>query len=316
MRRIWSIAIVLSLLLVAMNIVVGSNLVGNEISDENPQLPAAGEEPTPMQAPPLPSTIRLWEAWAKGWVIIEQGSFGDYIVVNFGPADIIIDEYIMLMSPSPSNPSEDQPGIDDETQDGVLTKTNIIPSGDTLTFNYGLYVLGGIDPPPWWCTEDTEWTKAGIQITLGGEIFPYSMVPYVENPYMDQYGNTQIDIYDYMRANPTLVIGKLPLWEEIANIGDEVDITLDVTNIGFHDATNVVVTDTIPADYSYDPSSFTQTPTSIIPNSDGTTTLKWSISTIDAAVETDENDPTDYTTVNIGYKLITPELEPDIESIR
>jgi PKD repeat protein len=73
-----------------------------------------------------------------------------------------------------------------------------------------------------------------------------------------------------------------------------------------------VITDTIPAGYSYDPGSFSLTPSSITPNPDGSTTLIWDTGTIGAAVETPATEPTDYTTVYIDYKLLTPLLEPDI----
>jgi len=303
MRRWQPIAIVMSALLVTANVVVGSNLSYNDITDEGPNLQQSGENPPIMHAPPLPSTIRLWEAWAKGYATVVQGDT-TYIVTNNGTSSVLIDEYIVLMSPSPSNPSEDIPGINDETQDGVLTPINIVSPGSSLDFNYGLFLT----PPLWWCLEDTEFILPGISITLGGEILPYDMIDIAENPYV----GTQYELWNYMDENSTLVIGKLPLWEEIANIGDEVDITLDITNIGFQDATNVVVTDTIPPGYSFDPSSFTRTPSSITSNPDGSVTIEWSISHIDAGVKTPNDEPTIYTTVYIGYKLITPELAPDL----
>lgn len=310
MRRVHCVLLVLSLVLASMNVLAGNIDMGEVVPDDLTQNSPPADELAPRgQSPPLPSTIRLWEAWAKGYATVTQLDNAVYEVNNNGPVSIIIDEYIMLMSPSPSNPSEDVPGIDDETQDGVLIPTYSISSGSSLTYNYGEYVAYGIlSPPPWWCTEDSEYTNANIPITLGGEIFPYDMIPIIQN--YNYY--TQDDVWAYMRDNPTLVIGKLPLWEEIANIGDEVDITLDVTNIGFHDAQNVVVTDTILPDYSYDPNSFTHTPSSIANNVDGSITLTWDIPVMDAAVETPQDEPTDYTTVYIGYKLITPVLDPDI----
>ncbi|UCG70461.1 MAG: PKD domain-containing protein [Thermoplasmata archaeon] len=274
---------------------------------QDPILPLGS--PLPPEDLQLPSQIRIWEAWAKGYATIYQQDFATYVVNNNGPVSVIIDEYVLLMSPSPAYPDEDLPLIDDETQDGILTITYAISPGNSLTYNYGHYVAMAIEPPPpWWCTEDSELTNAGIEISLGGEILPYNMVPLILNYNI----NTQDDVWYHLRNNPAVVIGKTPLWEEIANIGDEVDITLDVTNLGFIDATNIVVTDTIPADYSYDPSSFTQTPSSITNNSDGSVTLKWDISQIDAAVETPNDEPTDYTTEYISYKLITPVLDPDL----
>jgi uncharacterized repeat protein (TIGR01451 family) len=295
-----------------MNVLAGSSGSGNQVASDDPVI---------ANAPPLPSQIRLWEAWAKGYATVMQVTGAAHTITNVGPASIIIDEHIMLMSPSPSNPSEDIPGLDDEAQDGVLTPTYTVPSGGTLDFNYGDHVLWGYFPPPaWWCTEDTEYTNSPIPITMGGEILPYDLWDEVDNPdgtpvmYNMLYSTTatQADIWTYIRVNPTLLVGKLPLWTEIGNMGDEVDITLDVTNIGFQTAYGVVVTDTIPAGYSYDPSSFTHTPSAIINNPDGSITLRWIIQQFDAAVETSDIEPTDYTTIYIGYKLLTPVLDPDI----
>jgi hypothetical protein len=72
------------------------------------------------------------------------------------------------------------------------------------------------------------------------------------------------------------------------------------------------VSDNLPPGYSYDPLSFTHTPSAVINNPDGSTTLKWDISQIDGAVETGYIYPTGYSTEYIGYKLITPYLNPDI----
>jgi len=323
MRRLQSVAIALCLLLVGLNVLTGNGGIGNDdLANADSNSPLAESDPPLAQAPPLPSTIKIWEAWAKGYVTITQGDMATYVVTNNGPSTIIMDEYTMLLNPSPANPSEDLPGIDDETQDGVLTIIYTVPPGGTLTHNYGdLVIMDPVSypPPAWWCTEDTETVNAGIEISLGGEILPYDLWAVVErNDEYTQgyfwwlYPDPNISIWGYFRNNPTLVIGKTPLWKEIADIGDEVDITLEITNIGFLDATNVVVTDTVPSGYSYDPASFTQTPSSIITNPDGSTTLKWSIAKIDAAVETGYELPTDYATVYIGYKLITPGLNPDI----
>jgi uncharacterized repeat protein (TIGR01451 family) len=268
-----------------------------------------GKKSCGAQPSGLPSTIKIWEAYAKGYATIMQSEFGSsYTVYNNGPVSIIIDEYTMLLSPSPSNPSEDQPFVNDETQDGTLTPTNYVLPGYSLTFHYGYYVAQGTQtPPPWWCTEETEYTNAGVYITLAGEILPYSLQSIVE--YYNT--NTNNDIYAHLNTNPTLVIGKLPLWEQISSTGDSVDVTLEITNIGFYNANNVVVTDTIPYGYYYDPASFSQTPSSITSNLDGSTTLKWTIPTINAGIKSADHDPTIYTTVYIDYRLITPSLSPD-----
>ncbi|UCE37195.1 MAG: PKD domain-containing protein [Thermoplasmata archaeon] len=312
MRQIMTIGLVLTLIVVPMNpMTVGIFELEEQSSMDSDDSPI--DSPLEGQIRTLSSDIRLWEAWAKGDAIVRQTNFGayggTYTVYNYGSKTIIIDEYILLMSPSPAYMDEDDPDIDDETQDGVLTITHRIAPGSSFTYKYGEYVAMHLeDPPPWWCTEDSEYTHDGIEISLSGEIFPYVFWSMMENYTED----TQDDIWDHLRENPTVVVGKLPLWEEIDNIGDEVNITLEVTNIGFEDAENIMVTDKIPSGFSYDPSSFTHTPLSITNNSDGSITIKWKLNKIDAAVETPDSQPTDYTTEYIGYKLITPVLNPDL----
>jgi uncharacterized repeat protein (TIGR01451 family) len=304
MKSLQAILVVLSLLLAPMPVIENESCV-EEYEQNTPVQNSCSEnsKSSPPISLALPSTIKIWEAWAKGYANISQTIGATYTVKNNGPVNIIIDEYVMLLSPSPANPSEDLPGIDDETQDGTLTTTYTISPGYSFVYNYGDY----LNPPLWWCTEDTEWTNSGVPITLGGEILPYDMIQIIQNPNT----LTQDNLYYYMNNNPTLVIGKRPLWKEIANIGDVVDITLEITNIGFDNATYVVVKDTIPSNYSYDPTSFTKTPSSITPNPDGSTTLEWKIAKIQAGVKTAPNDPTIYSTEYIGYKLITPVLDHD-----
>jgi uncharacterized repeat protein (TIGR01451 family) len=296
--------VVLSLLLAPVVVIENEGCV-QEYEQHTPVQISCSEnsKSSPPISLALPSIIKIWEAWAKGYANISQTISATYTVKNKGPVNIIIDEYVMLLSPSPANPSEDLPGYDDETQDGVLTTTYTISPGYSFVYNYGDY----LNPPLWWCTEETEWVNSGVPITLGGEILPYDMIQIVKNP--NEF--TQETLYYYMNNNPTLIIGKRPLWKEIANIGDVVDITLEITNIGFLDANYVVVTDTIPSNYSYDPTSFTKTPSSITNNPDGSTTLKWKIAKIQAGVKTPPNEPTIYSTEYIGYKLITPILDPD-----
>ncbi len=314
MGRFQVIAVVLTLLVVPATVIGDSGSVDND--DPNNPDTGASFGACGLSAPQpgsLPSQIRLWEAWAKGYATIFQTDHGlyggTYTINNNAPVDILIDEYILLMSPSPAYPWEDDPGVDDETQDGILTITETILSGDSFDYQYGDYVAAGyVGPPPWWCTEDSEFTNAGVEISLGGEILPYVM----ENLIVPYDTTTQDDVWYYLRHTPAVIVGKNPLWEEIDNTGDEVDITIGVTNIGFIAASDVVVTDTIPTDYSYDPSSFDPTPNTITNNPDGSITLEWNLGQIDAAVQTPSNQPTYYTTIYIEYTLITPSLSPDL----
>jgi uncharacterized repeat protein (TIGR01451 family) len=296
------IIVVMSMLLVPVSS-MGASSCNEDIEQNNPL--DGGMEP-------LSSAIRLWEAWAKGDAEVFQTSMGSYggtyTVYNNGGTSIIIDEYILCMSPSPAYMSDDNPYLDDETQDGILTTTHTILPGSYLVYKYGNYVAMGLeDPPPWWCTEDSEYTNSGVEISLSGEILPYALVPVIEN----YTTSTQDDLWYQLRHHETLVIGKLPLWKEIDNIGDEVNITLEITNIGFQNATDIVVTDKIPPGFSYDHLSFTKTPSSITTNPDSSISIEWEIDGMRAAIETPSDEPTDYEIVYIGYKLITPYLDAD-----
>ena len=122
MGSLKTIVVVLSLLLAPMLVLENEGCVQDTEQDiSNQNSPTGGNNPSLPQTLTLPSTIKIWEAWAKGFATISQATGATYVVINNGSSNVLIDEYVMLMSPSPANPSEDEPDINDETQDGVLT---------------------------------------------------------------------------------------------------------------------------------------------------------------------------------------------------
>jgi hypothetical protein len=306
-----TIAIITGLLLTAVPINAGDS--------ENPQPNSDTEIPLST------GEISLWEAYAKGYATIQSSSDGlTYAIVNSGTSDINLNEYAMVMSPNPYQSDADPSGTT-WAQDGSLT-FGMILAGDTVNYNYGDYVVGAFTPtrppPPWWCTEDSEFTAPNVVIELTGEIMPFDLWDDMANPsgILVRYdrgdvetfaGETQAAIWTYLRQNAAPVVGKTPMWSFIPQLSTEVDIDLAVTNIGFQAADDLVVKDTLPADYSLKTGSLSPSPSSVIKNADGTTTLTWNLGSMRGAIQTPDDTPTDYAHQYISYTLITPKLDPD-----
>ncbi|MFQ6128942.1 MAG: PKD domain-containing protein, partial [Thermoplasmata archaeon] len=268
----------------------------------------------------LQSIVKIWEAYAKGWVEItsENVSYYGYPsplvfrVNNTRDVNVNINEMVVLMSPHPL-----QTGDPQTTQDGALTNAVVAPNS-VVNFYYGEMTLPGeyfAGEKPWWCTEARQVTQDGATLVLGGEIMPIPLQELVKNP--DQYTNSRI--WSYLYQNPMLVVGKTPLWKEIPDATNVyVDTTIAVTNLAVYNgslvpdpphARNSVIEDILPKDYSYDPVSFDPAPDTIISNPDGTKTIRWSVDVDAADVGTHLYlDPTPYHTVFLNYTLITPKL--------
>jgi hypothetical protein len=308
--------------------------------------PASDDDPQPHA---LPSTIKIWEAYARGLATVTQvnvnigGSASPigYRVDNFGNVEVLVDEMVMLLSPHPLN---DFANPDLSTQDGTLTQGSVAPSS-SLTYFYGGLQSSQYEPE-WWCTEDSQMTQAGRSIILGGEILPFDMeniietssAPPGEGPLDEPQDDIAIQdlLWAYMRTNPTLVVGKTPLWTEISDDTEaEIDLTLSVTNIGFPPASSATLVDTIPAGYSMKAGSASPSPDLVITLPDGSQEVRWTVSLDGASADADgdglereegfandgiDNDgdglidedtylmPTTYDNVKVAYTLVTPPL--------
>ncbi len=259
----------------------------------------AGDSPNAV-----PQDILIWEAYAKGDITVTMLSSGNFVVENDASYNVLVEEHVQLLSPSPLDVF-----VTDTTQDGVLTPTYTVSAMGVMYWNYYFEAPGYPIPPEpyWWCSEEHEFTEAGVSVTLGGEIMPYALQDMLHSVPL---GDVQNQIWLYQANNPALVIGKTPLWTEIPDNQEiELDMQLAITNTGFEPAGNALVTDTIPAGYSYDPSSFSHTPYSISVDPSGNTIIRWYIS-LDAALWTDPTliDPTLYDTEFITYTMKTPGL--------
>jgi len=268
--------------------------------------------------------VSIWEAYARGWATIEQVNvtfdFGGstftepigYQVVNYGAYPINIDEHAMLLSPHALYPNNGAR----TTQDGTLTDS-MVPVSGQVTYNYASTVIDGMLPDPkWWCMEANQVVQPDVFVGLGGEILPYVLADMIDNYTI----NTQQELWNYLEMNPTLVVGKTPMWTKAPDLKDTaLDIKIAVTNMAVYNsavsngsdvaATDSYVRDVVPAGYSYDPSSFSVTPDSIVTNPDGSKTITWILTVPGSDVfGHDINDPTPYNTVFLEYRLLLPEL--------
>lgn len=250
-----------------------------------------------------PDEMLIWEGYAKGYVTITQVALASFRVVNAADMDVKVDEQVQMLSPSPLDISPQ-----DTTQDGALMPATI-PAKSNQIFTYGDPMGGPLPPEPnWWCTEANQSTQATVKVTLGGEVLPYALQTILLLPNAQR----QRALWDYQDVNPTVVIGKTPLWSDIPdNQENEVEIQLAITNTGFVGASDALVIDRLLPGYSYDPNSFSLQPDSIEQDLIGNTIIKWHVS-LDPAVDWDPDDwvqPNDYDTEIITYKIITPVLD-------
>ena len=80
-----------------------------------------------------------------------------------------------------------------------------------------------------------------------GEILPKKLIELIDSGYNH---TTQDLIWKYQNDNPTIVIGKTPLWSDLALPGEsEIEVTLTATNIGFVNASEAYISDIIPEGY-------------------------------------------------------------------
>lgn len=250
-----------------------------------------------------PDEMLIWEGYAKGYITITQLAYASFRVVNTADVDVKVDEQVQMLSPSPLDISPQ-----DTTQDGALMPATI-PAQSNQVFTYG-DPMGGPLPtePNWWCTEANQTTQITVEVTLGGEVLSYALQTILLLPNAQR----QRALWDYQDVNPTVVIGKTPLWSDIPdNQENEIEIQLAITNTGFVGASGALVTDSLLPGYSYDPNSFSVQPDSIEQDLNGNTIIKWYVS-LDPAVDRDPEEyvqPNEYDTEFISYKIITPFLD-------
>ena len=277
--------------------------------------------------------LDFWEASARGLVsvTVEDRTYrrGESTVTlpvgirvgNRADVPVVLSEEAVLMSPFfAESPAPDPRPT---TQDAVLT-TGTVPAGGSLVYFYGEDVLQGYLPePPWWCSEEFQFTRAGASFAVGGETLPFVLRPMLANRHWESpESNTQADLWWFLRTHPAVVVGKEPLWAQVdAEAGERVEVRVRATNLAvytFDDdyVTNVNVTagwlvDTVPRGWTIESGSFSVEPDEVVTNEDGSTTVRWSVD-LPAALEGEEEDPrlpTEYETVERSYAIVSPDLE-------
>src|SRR5207245_1077001 len=176
--------------------------------------------------------------------------------------------------------------------------------------------------PAWWCSEEFQFTQAEIPYRIGGETLPFALRPVLAN---EQHGgpnaNTQTDFWTYLRSNPTVVVGKEPLWTQIdGTAGQKIHVTIDATNIAVYtfedtitkdvNVTHGVLEDTVPAGWNVEEGSYSVPPDEIVSHDDGSRTLRWNVD-LRAALESSSEDPrypSAYEPLTRSYTLVAPAL--------
>ncbi|HEV8594364.1 MAG TPA: hypothetical protein VGR51_02430 [Thermoplasmata archaeon] len=242
-----------------------------------------------------------------------------YAVRAIGSLDVRVEEYAILLSP---NPREGVVGA--TTQDGILTRTTVA-AGSHVDYGYGDLVAQGIlNGPAWWCTEQFQFVKKDVGITLGGEIAPFDMEGILAT--LDGGpGGTQDNVWGHLRIAPTTVVGKTidgAFWRDIPETaGQTIAVELRATNIAVKDtldgqpdpdAPGARVWDLVPAGYVLDTASVAPAGFTLAPMPDGSTRISWDTN-LPAADVTGMNPgevPTPYVSRLFSYRMTSPHLTP------
>jgi PKD domain len=239
---------------------------------------------------------------------------------NAADTPVSLSEEAVLMSPHPLQ--RPAPDLRRTTQDAVLT-VETVPAHGSLTYSYGdLVVQNLLAHPAWWCSEEFQFTQAEIAYRIGGETLPFALRPVLANEHHEDSGsNTQGDFWTYLRSNPTVVVGKEPLWTQVdGTSGQRVHVTIDATNIAVYtfddpftndvNVTHGVLEDTVPVGWSVEEGSYSVPPDEIVDHDDGSRTLRWNVD-LPAALESSSEDPqypSAYEPLTRSYTLVAPAL--------
>ncbi len=277
-------------------------------------------------------TMSFWEAAGRGLVtatVVNETYFRNGETVtspvgirldNAADTRVAVSEEAVLMSPHPLQTPAPDPAR--TTQDAVLTMETV-PAHGSLTYSYGdLVAQNFLAHPAWWCSEEFQFTQAEIPYRIGGETLPFALRPILANEHHEGSGsNTQDDFWTYLRSNPTVVVGKEPLWTQIdGTSGQRIHVTIDATNIAVYtfedtitndvNVTHGVLEDTVPAGWSVEEGSYSVPPDENVSHDDGSRTLRWYVD-LPAALESNSEDPqypSAYEPLIRSYTLVAPAL--------
>src|SRR5256886_2612101 len=157
---------------------------------------------------------------------------------------------------------------------------------------------------------------------IGGETLPFALRPVLANEHHGgPNANTQTDFWTYLRSNPTVVVGKEPLWAQVdGSAGQKIHVTIDATNIAVYtfedtitndvNVTHGVLEDTVPAGWNVEEGSYSVVPDEIVSQDDGSRTLRWNVD-LRAALESSSEDPqypSAYEPLTRSYTVVAPAL--------
>jgi len=145
------------------------------------------------------------------------------------------------------------------------------PDGSSVTFDLGTIPAGG---------SASRSTSFDVACDTGDGTVLTNSVTLTAQDFL----NTPLSASDSISTTihaPVLTLGKTAT--TAVNAGEAISYTVTYANAGTGDATNVVISDTLPADVYYSlalDGGIGPKPNSVVENGDGTTTLTWTIGTV------------------------------------
>jgi hypothetical protein len=242
--------------------------------------------------------VSLAEAVDRGWALVEMDVDASVLVENVGDVPICLDGFNTFIS--------------HDSQDA--TAGNYLPDTAAPGTSFTLGAEGGADTTrgEWWCVELAQATAVASYTFDGAEGSPPVTHFIADDTDVDGDGvedheddsafgtpQAQENIWDYEDDNPVIIVGRESNYLQV-DVGQDVDVTVRVTNIG-RQAGHATVRERVPAGYV--PAGFDPAPTGSTAESDGSTTYTFSVSLDAGADPTDVGGPSTYDVAEIHYSL-------------
>lgn len=223
------------------------------------------------------------EAEALGLGILSAKVTGSGVLTlsNDGDYDVCLNSYSMWY-----NPSSQAVSLGDMGESGDPVR---VPAGGSVSTYYGSWTTDNgsyeayLGEDAFWCNQLGTVMTTGYTYQTDGAVMPDDMAYYIETDtdedgdgvedhvdWASSYGvQAQYNIWDYQASHAAVSVGKLAN----AELAGTLEVTLALHNRGAVAATDVVLTDTIPRNWTLvgcdvEPDSETY-------NDDDTTTLTW-----------------------------------------
>ncbi len=238
-----------------------------------------------------PDCYGLSEAWDRGFLEINTTFTGSIVFQHIGGVEepnICMDEWYVILSENSQDAGVGDPNYD---PGGIYPLGSItLEPSDSISF---MYQGSGI--PSWYCMELTQHTFFTYQWEFLGARVPEPILSMM-------LGEDQQGVWDWMEANPSVVLGRS---NHLLRVNQQDSVVLRVINMGQISVTTTV-TELIPPEFEVYFTS--QTPQSLEILDDGSTLMTFDVS-LGPSQLTDTDNHTLYDEVNISYK-ISPKAEP------